>query len=105
MSICERIDAGGIEAHDRGGIHPVVEFFAVASRHVDLVTDDDVLQEGEMRIAMRRIDGDATFAGVGRPFDVTRAEGERLAAAACQHDGAGMEPLHLDAGDRPSVCP
>ena len=58
-----------------------------------------------MRIAVRRIDGDAALAGIGRAFDMTRTEGERLAAAACEHDGAGMEPLHFDAGDRPCVRP
>ena len=58
-----------------------------------------------MRIAVRRIDGDAALAGIGRAFDMARTEGERLAAAACEHDGAGMDPLHLDAGDRPGVRP
>ena len=58
-----------------------------------------------MRIAMRGIDGDAALAGVGRPLDMARAEGERLAAAAREHDGAGVDPLHLDARDRPGVGP
>ena len=58
-----------------------------------------------MRIAVRGIDGDAALAGIGRPLDMARTEGERLAAAACEHDGAGMEPLHFDARDRPGVRP
>ena len=58
-----------------------------------------------MRIAMRRIDGDAAFAGIGRPFDMPRTESQCLAAAAREHDGAGMEPLHFDAGDRPCIRP
>ena len=58
-----------------------------------------------MRIAVRRINGDAAFAGIGRAFDMPRTEGERLSAAACEHDGAGMEPLHFDARDRPCVGP
>src|SRR5258705_13424330 len=105
MPVCERIDAGGIEAHDRGRIHPIAERPSVVSCDVDLVADDDVLQEGEMRIAMRRIDGHAAFARVGRPLDMTRAEGERLAATAREHDGAGMDPLYLNAGDRPCIRP
>lgn len=52
-----------------------------------------------MRIAVRRIDGDAAFAGVGRTFDIAGAEGERLAAAVREHGGVGAEPLHLDTRD------
>ena len=58
-----------------------------------------------MRIAMRGIDGDAALAGIGRALDMTGTEGERLAAAASQHDGAGIDPLHLDPRDRPGVGP
>ena len=58
-----------------------------------------------MRIAMRGIDGDAALAGIGRAFDMAGTEGERLAAAAREHDGAGVDPLHLDARDRPGVRP
>ena len=90
MAVCERIDAGSIEAHDRGGVHLITERPAVVSRDVDLVADHDLLQEGEMRIAVRGIDGDAALAGFRRAFDMTRAEGERLAAAACERDGAGV---------------
>ena len=45
------------------------------------------------------------LAGIGGKFDVARPEGERLAAASGQHDGAGMKPLHLDARDRPGIRP
>src|SRR6185436_6438417 len=100
MAARERIDPGGIETHDRGFVRAVAEFSAVASRHVDLVADDDALEEGEVRIAVCGIDGDAAFAGTGRAFDVPWTEGERLAAAASEHDGAGMDPLYLDACDR-----
>ena len=58
-----------------------------------------------MGIAVRGVDGDAALAGVGRSFDMTRTEGERLSAAASEHDGAGMEPFHFDAGDRPCIRP
>ena len=58
-----------------------------------------------MRIAVRGIDGDAALAGIGRALDMARTESERLAAAAREHDGAGVEPLHLDARDRPGVGP
>ena len=58
-----------------------------------------------MRIAMRGIDRHAALAGIGRELDMPRTEGERLAAAAGQHDGAGMEPFHLDARHRPGICP
>ena len=85
--------------------HPVMELFAVASRHLDLVTDDDVFQEGEMRITVRRVDGDAALAGVCRAFDMTWTESQCLPAAAREHDGAGMEPPHFDARDRPCICP
>ena len=70
MPACERIDAGGIEAHDRGRIHPVAERPAVAARDVDLIADGDVLQKGEMRIAVRRVNGHAAFARVGCPLDM-----------------------------------
>jgi hypothetical protein len=105
MSVCERIDAGSVEAHDGGRIHPVLEVLAIASRQLDRVPDADVLQEGEMRVAVRRIDRDAAFARVGCALDMPRTEGERLAAAAGERNRAGMEPLHLDAGDRPGVGP
>src|SRR3954451_16341184 len=105
MSVSERIDTGGIEADDRGGVHLITERPAVVSCNGDLVADHDVLQEGEMRIAVRRVDGEATLAGIRCPFDMTWTEAERLPAAACEHDGARMEPLHFDAGDRPCVRP
>ena len=66
---------------------------------------DDVLQEGKMRIAVRRIDGHAAFAGVGRALDMPRTERERLSAAAGECDRAGMKPLHFDTGDRPCIRP
>ena len=52
MAARERIDPGGIETHDRGFVRAVTEFLAVASRDVDFVADDDVLEESEVRIAM-----------------------------------------------------
>ena len=58
-----------------------------------------------MRIAMRGIDRDAALAGIGGEFDMARAEGQRLAAASGQHDGAGMQPFYLDARDRPGIRP
>ena len=38
-------------------------------------------------------------------FDMAGAERKRLAAAASEHDGAGMDPLYFDARDRPGVSP
>ena len=58
-----------------------------------------------MRIAVRGVDGDAALAGFRRAFDMPWTESQCLAAAACEHDGAGMEPLHFDAGDRPCIRP
>ncbi len=58
-----------------------------------------------MRIAVRRVDGDAALAGIGRPFEMAGTESQRLAAASGQHDRAGVDPLHLDACDRPGVRP
>ena len=58
-----------------------------------------------MRIAVRGIDRDAALAGIGRQFDMAGTEGERLAAAPRQHDGAGMDPFHLDPRNRPGVGP
>src|SRR6201986_1229855 len=58
-----------------------------------------------MRIAMRGIDRDATLAGIGRQLDMARAEGQRLSAAAREHDGAGADAPDLDAGDRPGIRP
>src|SRR6185436_12059080 len=103
MSGLVRIDPGSIEAHHRGCIGAVAEFVAIASGDVDLVADGDILEESEVRIAMRRIDGDAGLSCIGCALDMSRTEGERLAAAACQHDGAGMDPLDLDPRDRPGV--
>ena len=63
------------------------------------------LQKAEMRIAVCGVDRDAALAGIGRQFDMARTESQRLAAAAGEHDGAGMEPLHFDARDRPGIRP
>ena len=41
-----------------------------------------------MGVAVRRIDRNAALAGVGRQLDMAGPEGQRLAAAAGQHDGA-----------------
>ena len=58
-----------------------------------------------MRVAVRRIDRHAAFAGIGAKLDMARPERQRLAAAAGQHNGAGMEPFHFDARHRPGVGP
>ena len=105
VAAAERIDAGLIEAHDRMRVGAIAKDLAVAPRHVDLVADPDVLQETEMRIAMRGIDRDAALAGIGGEFDMAGTEGQRLAAGARQHDGAGADPLHLDPRHRPGVGP
>ncbi len=78
---------------------------AVASRDIDFIADGDILQKTEMRIAVRGIDRHAALAGIGGELDVARPEGKRLAAASGQHDGAGVEPFHLDARDRPGIRP
>ena len=65
---------------------------------------DHVLVLVPARFAVQVI-RDAALAGIRCPFDMTWTEGERLPAAACEHDGAGMEPLHLDASDRPCIRP
>jgi len=91
------IDAGGIEADHAGGIGAIVEGPAVAPGDLDVVADPDVAQEAEMRIAMRRVDGDAGLAGLGAAFEMARAERERLAAGAGQRDGGDAEALHGDA--------
>ena len=82
-----------------------MELLAIASRHLDRIADDDVFQEGEMRVTMRRIDGDPAFAGVGRPFDMPGTEGERLAAAACQRNGAGVDAPDDDSRGRGGISP
>ncbi len=51
----------------------------------------DLLEELEMRVAVRGVDRDATLARIGRAFDMARPERERLAAAAREHDSAGMD--------------
>jgi len=57
------------------------------------------------RVAMCGIDGNAALAGFGRLLDMTGSEGQCLAAAACEYDGAGADPLHLDPRDRPGISP
>ena len=47
-----------------------------------------------MGVAMRGIDRHVGLSCIGRAVDMPGAEGERLSAAAREHDGAGMEPLH-----------
>src|ERR1700744_874080 len=47
----------------------------------------------------------ASLRAVTEYFAVTRTQGERLSAAAFERDGAGMNPLHLDASDRPGIRP
>src|ERR1700748_2785363 len=105
MTAAQRIDPGIVEPHDGASIRAVTECFAVTAGDIDLVADGDVAQETEMCIAMRCVDGHAAFAGIGSQFDVTRTEGERLSAATFECDGAGMNPLHLDASDRPGIRP
>src|ERR1700744_3137120 len=82
-----------------------MEGLAVPASHIDRVAHDEVFQETEVRIAMRGVDGDTAFAGVGRELDVARTERQRLAAASGKNDSLCMQPLDLDARDRPGVRP
>ena len=101
----ERINAGLIEAHDRGAVGAVAEGLSIVTGDVDLVADRNVLQKPEMSVAMRRIDGDPAFAGVGGTLDMAGPEGQRLAAAARKCDRAGAEPSDSDARVWPGVGP
>src|ERR1700748_95793 len=105
MALAQRIDPGMVEPYHRMSVCPVAEGLAVAARDIDLVADGDVAQEAEMCIAVGGVDGHAAFAGIGGQFDMARSEGESLPAAAFERDGAGMDPLHIDAGDRPGIRP
>ena len=59
---------------------------------------------GHSRALLARLGKTARLTGIDRdPAAV--AEGERLTAAAGQHDGARMQPLHLDPRHRPGVGP
>src|SRR3954471_276987 len=99
------VDAGGIEADHGRSVRAIAKVSAVTARDLDLVTDHNVLQKAKVRVAVRGIDGDAAFAGLGSVFDMAGTEGERLAAGARQHDGAGADPLHLDPCHRPGIRP
>src|SRR5258708_34974934 len=90
ISVGEGIDARGIEAHHRSAVRAIAERLAVASRDDDLVANGDVFEKPKMRIAVRGINRDATLAGIGCELDMTGPEGQRLAAASSEHDGAGM---------------
>jgi hypothetical protein len=54
-----------------------------------------------MGVTMRRIDGDPAFAGICGALHMTGPEGQRLATAAGERDGARAEPLHRDAALSP----
>src|SRR5260370_20863345 len=90
VSVGQGIDARGIEAHHRSTIRALAERLAVASRDDDLIANGDVFEKPTMRIAVRGIDRNATLPGSGCELDMTGPEGQRLAAASSEHDGAGM---------------
>ena len=83
----------------------IAESAAVAARDGDLVADRHILQEAEMRVAMRRIDRDAALARLGASAPHGRDRRRAPGRSSRQHDGAGAEPRHLDARDRPGVGP
>jgi hypothetical protein len=99
------VDARCVETDHGEGVRAIAKVLAVAARDLDLVANGNIAQESEMRVAMGGIDGDAARAGLGGLLDVAGPEGERLAARACQHDGARADPFHLDPRDRPGVRP
>jgi hypothetical protein len=78
---------------------------AVAPRHRDVVAGFHVAQEAEMGVAVRGIDCDAALASIRRLLHMPGTEGERLTAAAREHDGAGVQALDLDPRHRPGVRP
>src|SRR5690242_6311163 len=98
-------DAGRIPGHDRGAGHAEAEFLAVTAGDADLGADPHVAEKRKAGVAMRRVDGGARLARLGRALDMAGAERERLAARAGERDLAAMQARHLDAGDRPGVGP
>ena len=78
---------------------------AVVTRDADLVADLHVAEKGKAGVAVRRVDGCAGLACLGRALDMAGAEGERLSARAGERDPACVQARHLDARDRPSVGP
>jgi len=78
------IDSGGIPAHHLRAGDAEAQALAVAPRHHDLIAGADVLEKGEMGVAMGRVDGGAVVAGVGGALHMAGTEGERLAAATGQ---------------------
>ena len=87
VAVRQWVYARSVKFYDRGGIDAVSERLAIASSDLDLIAGHHVSQKAEMRIPVRGIDGDPSFAGIGREFDVTRAERQSLAAASGQDDG------------------
>src|SRR6185437_7551584 len=105
MALAQRIDPGIVEPHDRASVRAIAESLAVTASNIDLIADGDIAQATEMRIAVGSVDDHTALTGIGRQFDMTRTEGESLSATAFEHDGAGMDALHLDTGDRPGTRP
>jgi len=64
-----RVDAGGIPADDGSIGDAEAKALAVAARDQDRVTDAHAFEKGEVGVAVRRVDGGALLAGLGRALD------------------------------------
>src|SRR3954447_17733388 len=73
-TLCRRIDARCIEMDHGRGIHAIAKVLAVAACDIDHVTNGNIPQEPEMRVAMRSIYRNAAFARINGSVEMAGAE-------------------------------
>src|SRR5262245_14496162 len=105
MSLRIGNDAGAVEADHLACRHLIAESEPVLSRDLDFIAGFELAEEGEVRIAVRRKDRGAALSGTGRPVEMARTEGHRLAAAALKCYRRQAEPRHADLRDGPGIGP
>src|ERR1700754_2687236 len=73
-ALCCGIDARRIETNHGRGIRPITKVLAVATCDIDHVTNGNIPQEAEMRVAMRGIYRNTALARINRLVEMAGSE-------------------------------